>query len=257
MSISIEDSIKKLWTILKKTEKEEKLLFNFLDEVSNILFSDVLLVDISGNVIYEKNNSLISFTIKEQLEEKTLEEQIVKQLDSIESIKVNITLDNLYTVKFDRNMLKDMYGIFIPIHIYGEKLANLIIYRKDNDFKKDIEVLCEYIASVLALIVWKYKFIEVEEKQNQRQNIKICMDTLSYSELEAILSIFDEIKDIEGIIIASKIADKAGITRSVIVNALRKFESARIIETRSLGMKGTYIKILNEYLLEEISKYKN
>ena len=56
--------------------------------------------------------------------------------------------------------------------------------------------------------------------------------------------------------IASKIADKVGITRSVIVNALRKLESAGIIESRSLGMKGTYIKVLNVYLLEELCKYK-
>ena len=41
----------------------------------------------------------------------------------------------------------------------------------------------------------------------------------------------------EGLLVASKIADRVGITRSVIVNALRKFESAGLIETKSLGMK--------------------
>ncbi|MCL6581371.1 MAG: GTP-sensing pleiotropic transcriptional regulator CodY, partial [Firmicutes bacterium] len=54
----------------------------------------------------------------------------------------------------------------------------------------------------------------------------------------------------------SKIADRVGITRSVIVNALRKFESAGVIESRSLGMKGTHIKVLNDYLLEEIRKLR-
>ena len=43
-----------------------------------------------------------------------------------------------------------------------------------------------------------------------------------------------------------------GITRSVIVNALRKFESAGVIESRSSGMKGTYIKVINEVVFEEI-----
>ena len=55
---------------------------------------------------------------------------------------------------------------------------------------------------------------------------------------------------------ASKIADRVGITRSVIVNALRKFESAGVIESKSLGMKGTYIKILNEYLMDEVQKLR-
>ena len=84
----------------------------------------------------------------------------------------------------------------------------------------------------------------------------MAIGTLSYSELEAIQHIFEELNGKEGLLVASKIADKVGITRSVIVNALRKFESAGVIESRSLGMKGTYIKILNDKLLEELDKVK-
>jgi transcriptional pleiotropic repressor len=47
-----------------------------------------------------------------------------------------------------------------------------------------------------------------------------------------------------------------GITRSVIVNALRKFESAGVIESRSSGMKGTSIKVLNDAIYEEIASLK-
>ena len=83
------------------------------------------------------------------------------------------------------------------------------------------------------------------------------MATLSYSEVEAAINILGELDGDEGLLVASKIADRVGITRSVIVNALRKFESAGVIESKSLGMKGTYIKVLNEYLLEEIEKLKN
>ena len=56
--------------------------------------------------------------------------------------------------------------------------------------------------------------------------------------------------------VASKIADRVGITRSVIVNALRKFESAGVIESRSSGMKGTYIKVLNDVVFEELEQVK-
>ena len=86
--------------------------------------------------------------------------------------------------------------------------------------------------------------------------VLIAFSTLSYSELEAIINIIGALEGNEGLLVASKIADQAGITRSVIVNALRKFESAGLIETRSLGMKGTYIKLLNEFLLEELKKKK-
>ena len=55
-------------------------------------------------------------------------------------------------------------------------------------------------------------------------------------------------------LVASKIADRFGITRSVVVNALRKLESAGVIETRSSGMKGTYIKVTNDFIFDEITK---
>ncbi|PPJ87274.1 GTP-sensing pleiotropic transcriptional regulator CodY, partial [Staphylococcus aureus] len=69
----------------------------------------------------------------------------------------------------------------------------------------------------------------------------------------AIEHIFDELGASEGLLVASKVADRVGITRSVIVNALRKLESAGVIESRSLGMKGTFIKIKKEHFLEELS----
>ncbi len=74
----------------------------------------------------------------------------------------------------------------------------------------------------------------------------------SFSEQEAIDVILEGLGDqSEGLVVASNIADRAKITRSVISNALRKLESAGVIQTRSLGMKGTYIKILNRYLTEK------
>ena len=42
----------------------------------------------------------------------------------------------------------------------------------------------------------------------------------------------------------------------MIVNALRKFESAGVIESRSSGMKGTYIKVLNDVVFDEIEELK-
>ena len=40
------------------------------------------------------------------------------------------------------------------------------------------------------------------------------------------------------------------------MNALRKFESAGVIESRSSGMKGTYIKVLNEVIFDELEEIK-
>ena len=94
----------------------------------------------------------------------------------------------------------------------------------------------------------------IEEQARKKASVQIALATLSYSEKEAIEHIIAELDSKEGLLVASRIADKVGITRSVIVSALRKSESAGVIESRSLGMKGTYIKVLNDYLFDELGK---
>jgi transcriptional pleiotropic repressor len=100
----------------------------------------------------------------------------------------------------------------------------------------------------------------IEERETEARSkaiVSVAINSLSFSEMEAVEQIFEELEGREGLLVASKIADRAGITRSVIVNALRKLESAGVIETRSLGMKGTYIRILNSQLLQELELRKN
>ena len=98
---------------------------------------------------------------------------------------------------------------------------------------------------------------ETAEAQRKLAIVHSAINTLSFSEKDAIIHIFDEMKNQkEGVLVASKIADRVGITRSVIVNALRKFESAGVIEAKSSGMKGTYIRVVNEYLYDELEKIR-
>lgn len=75
--------------------------------------------------------------------------------------------------------------------------------------------------------------------------ITSALKALSYSEMETVKHLMSAMpSETGGLLVASQIADRMGITRSVIVNALRKLESAGAIESRSLGMKGTHIKFL-------------
>ena len=127
----------------------------------------------------------------------------------------------------------------------------------DNVYEDDDLVIAEYSATVLGLEILRAIGEELEEEMRKKAVVQMAIGTLSYSELEAVEHIFEELDGKEGLLVASKIADRVGITRSVIVNALRKFESAGVIESRSLGMKGTHIKILNDKLMEELKKLKN
>ena len=114
-----------------------------------------------------------------------------------------------------------------------------------------VDEICRPILLLLGRIE---KEKQKDNKERQTQLIKAAINTLSYTELEVVLGIFNALKASEGILIAGKIADGLKVTRSVVVSALRKLESARIIETRSLGVKGTYINVLNPLFLAELQK---
>jgi transcriptional pleiotropic repressor len=144
----------------------------------------------------------------------------------------------------------------VPMLGGGERLGTLVLAKFDNVFTSADLIMAEYGATVVGMEILRIKTERVEEEARKKAAVQIALGTLSYSELEAIEHIFEELDGDEGLLVASKIADRVGITRSVIVNALRKFESAGVIESKSLGMKGTYIRILNERLLDELQKIK-
>lgn len=144
----------------------------------------------------------------------------------------------------------------IPVYAGGQRLGTLILARFNKDFVEDDLILAEYGATVAGVEIMRAYSQEVEDKARKKAAVQVAIGTLSYSEMEAVEHIFAELDGDEGLLVASKIADRVGITRSVIVNALRKFESAGVIETRSLGMKGTFIRVLNEYLMPELANLR-
>mgnify|MGYP000394787236 CR=1 FL=1 len=144
----------------------------------------------------------------------------------------------------------------VPVIGGGQRLGTLLVSKVNSEFTDEDLILAEYGAAVVAMEILRSKADKIEEEARKRAAVHIALGTLSYSELEAVEHIFSELEGDEGVLVASKIADRAGITRSVIVNALRKFESAGVIESKSLGMKGTYIRVLNENLLDELKNLK-
>ena len=138
----------------------------------------------------------------------------------------------------------------------GDRLGTLVLLRNSDAFNDDDLILAEYGSTIVGMEILRERAEEIEVEARSRAVVAVAVGSLSFSELEAVEHIFDELDGKEGLLVASKIADRVGITRSVIVNALRKLESAGVIETRSLGMKGTYIKILISQLFQELEKKK-
>lgn len=147
-----------------------------------------------------------------------------------------------------------MQHVIIPINGGGQRLGTFILARPKEEFDENDLVLGEYAATVAGMMLYVERSERIEEEARKRAAVQIATSTLSFSEIEALQHIFEELGGDEGLLVASKIADEVGITRSVIVNALRKLESAGVLESRSLGMKGTYIRVLNDLLIDEVRR---
>jgi len=132
----------------------------------------------------------------------------------------------------------------------------LVLYRDGEAFSEEDKNLAEICLPVLMLLQKITYDKEQALQQKEAQLVKSVLNTLSYTELEVVLRIFDVLGGSEGTLIAGKVADGLRVTRSVVVSALRKLESARIIEARSLGVKGTYIRVLNPLWLSELEKLR-
>lgn len=154
------------------------------------------------------------------------------------------------------NLFPGKFSLIIPVTGSNQRLGSLVLCRKEKFDESDL-ILAELGATITGLGIIRAKDAILEEEARKKAVVKMALDTLSYSEQEAVEHIFQELDGKEGLLVASKIADRVGITRSVIVNALRKFESAGVIESRSLGMKGTFIRVLNDQLMPELEKLMN
>ena len=144
--------------------------------------------------------------------------------------------------------MMDKYHTFVPAVCGGKRQGTILLAKYHKPFTDEEIVLAEYAAAVVGLEIQRNIQRELENEKKLEMALDMAFCTLSHSEKDALDRILREMTEDEGNIVASKIAAKYGLTNSVIVSALKKLESAGILETKSLGMKGTYIKILNPHV---------
>ena len=254
-SVQLLDKTRKIGKLLHNNNSS-KVVFNDICKVMrDILNSNILVISRKGKVLGLascQGVDVIEELIKNQVG-SFIDQQLNERLLAVLSTKENV---NLATLGFEHTDVNKFQAVISPIEIAGERLGSLFVYKCDAQYDIDDIILCEYGTTVVGLEMLRAVNEENAEESRKLAVVHSAISTLSFSEMEAITHIFDELNGSEGVLVASKIADRVGITRSVIVNALRKFESAGVIESRSSGMKGTYIKVLNDAVFDEIEKLK-
>ncbi|MCM3759441.1 GTP-sensing pleiotropic transcriptional regulator CodY [Alkalihalobacillus oceani] len=255
--------------LLSRTRKiNEMLQKSGGQHVSFRAMAETLRDTISCNIfVLSRRGKVLGYAIKQEienermkkmLEDRRFPEEYTDNLFKIEETSANLDIDSEFTAfpVENKDLFQSGLTTIVPIQGGGQRLGTLILARLNDSFSDDDLILAEYGATVVGIEILHEKTQEIEEEARSKAVVQMAISSLSYSELEAVEHIFHELDGKEGLLVASKIADRVGITRSVIVNALRKLESAGVIESRSLGMKGTYIKVLNDKFLVELEKLK-
>jgi transcriptional pleiotropic repressor len=254
--------------LLAKTRRLNRLLQKAAGRALSFMdMAEVLKDTISANIyVISRKGKILGYSIVEPIHSVDLNRMIMDErripveynnvLKKIEETTSNQDPESAYSMFIEKldSFLGNHAVTVIPIIGGGDRLGTLVLTRMTDGFIEDDLILAEYGSTIVGMEILREHAEEVELEARSKASVQVAVSSLSFSEMEAVEHIFEELKGKEGLLVASKIADRVGITRSVIVNALRKLESASVIETRSLGMKGTYIKILNEKLVNEISK---
>jgi transcriptional pleiotropic repressor len=250
--------------LLGKTRRLNLMLSKVAGQSVNFTeMAEVLNETVSANVyVLSRKGKVLGKAIQWESEDECmqaihLDENHFKSLLNADFISISETdfsaglATNLLGQAFDHLQL-----CVVPVFGSNKRIGSILLVRPGQSFQEDDLVLAEYGATIVGMEILRERLEEEELEAREKEIVQVAVSSLSYSEQEAVEHIFGELNGDEGLLIASKIADREGITRSVIVNALRKLESARVVESRSLGMKGTYIKVLNGNIYDFIKQKK-
>ena len=188
----------------------------------------------------------------EHLRDEKFVWDLAQTVSAIPQININIPVAGL--PKGGADVAGDVVAIVVPIIANAERLGTLTALRR-REFLPEELIIGEAAGVVLAANMAAMKNERYAAAIKDAAAVRAALGTLSYSELAAAVEVFRRLVGDEGIIIAAKVASDSKATRSAIVNALRKLESAGLLESHSMGVKGTYIKIMTPALREELRKF--
>lgn len=177
-------------------QKHKGIAVDFKDvaqTISSVTVTNVFIVSRRGKILGSSLNELLkSERIINMLEERHIPSEYTEKLMDVKQTQSNIDIDNVLTVFPPEN--KDVFvnsrTTIFPILGGGERLGTLVLGRVQDDFNENDLVLGEYAATVIGMEILREKHNEVEKEARDKAAITMAINSLSYSEKEAIEHIF-------------------------------------------------------------------
>ncbi len=243
----VNELIKQFRKTITQSENTKATLYELANKTCHATHSNLVLLNSDTTPILKVNSDKIHGEVDFN------GSHIFKTLENIYEYSENTELNKILPVTEE---FPGFYCVIYPLISGLSKLGYLLLWKPEKFSESELTLIG--IFEIMATVCFRQMLKDDRlEEQGFADRVKSSIASLSFSELEAVILVLSRLEGSEGLVVAGNIAKDAQISRSVIVNAMRKLESAGLIETRSLGMKGTYIKVLNEYLFTEINKLKS
>ncbi len=248
MSIELLDNTRKLGRLLNDEHSYKVAFMDICSVLGDILHANAYLISSKGKIlgIYTESDSVIPGF--QNTRGKYIATALNQRFLHVLSTKENVNLEML---GFPKEEIEGLEALITPISIGGERLGTLFLYRKRDRFQIEDIILSEYSTTMVGLEIIRSDQERSNQERHKKSNFSSALTALTPLEQKAIYYVFIHLEGVEGMIVTSKLAKEIGITRTVIVNALKKLESAGLIQTKSAGVKGTHIKVTNDIICSE------
>lgn len=249
MSVDLLDKTRKINGLLRDNRVSKVAFTDLCQVLGDLLDSNVFVISSKGKVLgmslTGSDEVLSGFpSVKGKLADAKLSKRFLEVLSTKENV-------NLETLGMSKEETSDLQALITPVYIAGKRLGTLFLYRRMQVYGIEDIILTEYSTTVVGLEMMRSVTEELDHENHQKQVVDSVMGILSPLERKAVGFVLMQIESREGTIVTSRLAKEVGITRTVIVNALKKMESAGLVETKSYGVKGTHIKILHDIVYTE------
>lgn len=252
MSVDLLDKTRKINGLLRDNRVSKVAFTDLCKVLGDLLESNVFVISSKGKVLGMslQNDEELLYGLPVSKGE-LLDGKFNKRFLEVLSTKENVNLETLGILREEK---KNMQALITPVYIAGKRLGTLFLYRRLHMYGIEDIILTEYSTTVVGLEMMRAVSEEDDYASRKQQRVDSVVSILSPLEHRAVECVIVRMDSGEDTIVTSRLAKEVGITRTVIVNALKKMESAGLLETKSFGVKGTHIKILNDIVYSEFIK---
>ena len=249
-SIELLDRTRRIGDLLHKKTSGRVVFDDFCSLMGSVVPSSVCVLSAKGKLLGSDSRSVYPpvFSGKRG---SFIDDSLNDRLLAVRSTRENVGLDML---GLEDQGVHETELLITPVEAAGDRLGTIIFFRKKRSYSVEDVILCEYAATVVGLEMLRSLKAEEESEKRLRSDIADAIAALTAQEMRAAARVLDELPGDSGLIVASRIAADSGITRSIIVNAIKKLDSAGIVTSRSAGAKGTYIEVQNTEIYDELDR---